>query len=65
MDKLKLAMLAIAFTYTMYHINTNGWNYGNAAVFAFLLVCIAADFYNMTRKKTEDHLRNPKPRKKK
>lgn len=63
MDKIKLGTLVVAFSYTVYHINTYGWNIGNSAILGFLLFCIAADFYQMSRKKNDDKYRN-KQRKK-
>ncbi len=63
MSKIKLGTLVVAFGYIIYHINHFGWNYGNAAVFAFLMICIAADCYQMARQNTRDKHRGRRPRK--
>ncbi len=60
MNKIKLGTLVVAFAYTIYHINTFGWNIGNSLVLAFLLFAIAMDCYQMSKAQTDKKLRKPK-----
>lgn len=55
MNKIKVGTLAVAFMYTIYHINTVGLNWGNGCVLGLLLISITADYYRMARER-----QNPK-----
>lgn len=60
MNKIKLGTLIVAFSYTIYHINTHGWNTGNMAILGFLLFAITMDCYQISKEKNRDRYRTRK-----
>ena len=55
MNKVKIGTMAVAFMYTIYHINSVGFNIGNGLVLAVVLFCIAIDCYRYAKRRaTED-----------
>lgn len=54
MDKVKIGTMAVAFMYTIYHINTVGLNIGNGLVLAVVLFCIALDCYRYAKRRTTE-----------
>lgn len=54
MDKVKIGTMAVAFMYTIYHINNVGLNIGNGLVLAVVLFCIALDCYRYAKRRTTE-----------
>lgn len=54
MNKVKIGTMAIAFMYTIYHINSVGLNIGNGLVLAVVLFCIAIDCYRYAKRRTTE-----------
>lgn len=54
MDKVKIGTMAVAFMYTIYHINNVGLNIGNGLVLALVLFCIAIDCYRYAKRRTTE-----------